>query len=122
MENVDSQCSTPQSSAEGQPKLTASQRNRVRLQRLKESLGSLRHQLAFTVPQAGVTCGKSPSWAYRRIYDGTFRVTNEGGRLMILASEISHFLAGASKYNPTPKDPKNGGEPHQLGSHDERSA
>jgi uncharacterized cupin superfamily protein len=107
MENVDSQCSTPQPSVEGQLKLTASQRNRLRLQRLRESLGSLSHQLAFTVPQAAVVCGRSPTWGYRKVYSGEWRVTNKEGRLLVPRSEISHFLAGASKYNP---QIKNGGE------------
>jgi uncharacterized protein YbbK (DUF523 family) len=72
---------------------------------IRESLGSVRHQLAFSPTEAAIVCGKSPTWGYRRIYDGTFRVTTEGGRLMIPASEIAHFLAGATVYNP-----QNGGE------------
>jgi hypothetical protein len=100
MQNMDSQCSTAQPSAEGQPKLRASQRNRVRLQRLRESLGSLRHQMAFTVPQAAVACGRTPTWGYRKVYSGEWRVTNRDGRLLVPRSEIEHFLSGATTYNP----------------------
>jgi hypothetical protein len=76
---------------------------------IRESLNSVKHQLAFSPAEAAITCGKSPTWAYRRIYDGTFRATTEGGRLLIPASEITHFLSGAEKYAPQPKA-KIGGE------------
>jgi uncharacterized cupin superfamily protein len=81
-------------------KLTAAQKNRVRLQRLRESLGSLVHQMAFTVPQAAVACGRTPTWGYRKVYSGEWRVTNQGGRLLVPRSEIEHFLSGATTYNP----------------------
>jgi uncharacterized cupin superfamily protein len=104
MQHSDSQSKTASStisqSAEGQPKLTASQRNRVRLQRLRESLGSLVHQMAFTVPQAAVACGRTPTWGYRKVYSGEWRVTNQSGRLLVPRSEVERFLSGAATYNP----------------------
>jgi hypothetical protein len=86
------------------------QNRRKRLERIKkirDSLGDAASRLAYSVSEAAIACGRTPTWGYRRIYDGTFRVTSDGGRLMIPASEIAHFLAGASKYDPKPK---NGGE------------
>jgi hypothetical protein len=80
-------------------KLTAAQKNRVRLQRLRESLGSIRHQVAFTIPQAAALHGHSPTWGYRKVYSGQWRVTNRDGRLLVPRSELEHFLAGATTYN-----------------------
>jgi hypothetical protein len=85
------------------------------LGKIRNSLGSVKHQLAFSPAEAGLVCGKSATWAYRKVYDGTFRVTNDAGRLLIPRSEIERYLAGAEKYNPEPKDAKNGGG-HDLGS------
>jgi len=108
MQNSDVLCNTgqPIASAEEIEKRRRKQRRAKFLDRIRDSLGSVVHQLALSPAEAAIACGKSPTWAYRRIYDGTFRVTNKGGRLLIPASEIAHFLAGASKYDP---QPKNGG-------------
>jgi Helix-turn-helix domain len=78
----------------------------ARIERIRRSLGNAASRLAYSPSEAAVALGKSPTWAYRKIYAGEFRVVGAGGRLMIPASEIAHFLAGASRYDPRPK--KNG--------------
>ena len=113
MQNSDVQCNTasatiPQSAEELEKQRRKENRAKF-LDRIRDSLGSVVHQMALSPTEAALVCGRSPSWGYRRIYDGTFRVTNEGGRLMIPASEIAHFLAGASKYSPQPKTKIGGG-------------
>jgi len=75
------------------------------LSKIRDSLGSVKHQVAFTIPEASLLCGKSPTWGYRRVYAGEWRVTNQDGRLLVPRSELEHFLAGATAYNP-----QNGGE------------
>jgi hypothetical protein len=75
----------------------------ARIERIRRSLGNAASRLAYSPSEAAVALGKSPTWAYRKIYAGEFRVANEGGRLMIPASEIAHFLAGACKYDPQPR-------------------
>ena len=94
------------SSAEDNLKAQNRAKRLARIKKIRDSLGDAASRLAYSVSEAAIACGRTPTWGYRRIYDGTFRVTNEGGRLMIPASEIAHFLAGASKYDP---QAKNGG-------------
>jgi hypothetical protein len=80
------------------------------LAKIRDSLESVSHQLAFSPAEAAIVCGRSPTWCYRKIYDGTFKVTNaEDGRLQIPRSEILRYLGGAEKYSPQPKA-KIGGE------------
>jgi ABC-type phosphate/phosphonate transport system ATPase subunit len=84
------------------------------LQRIRDSLGTVVQQMALSPTEAALACGRSPTRGYRRVWDGTFSVVNENGRLMIPASEITRFLAGASKYDPQPKA-KNGGNKNGNG-------
>ena len=77
------------------------------LKGIRNSLGSVIHQMALTPTEAAIACSRSPTWGYRRIYDGTFRVISSGGRLLIPRGEIERFIARADKYDP---QPKTGGE------------
>ena len=74
---------------------------------IKDSLGSVIHQMALTPTEAAIACSRSPTWGYRKIYDGTFRVIRSNGRILIPRAEIERFIARADKYDP---QPKNGGE------------
>ena len=97
-------------SAEELEKQRRKQKRKEFLAGIRDSLGSVVHQMAFSPAEAGIICGRSPTWAYRQIYAGKFRVLNpEDGRLQIPRSEIERYLDGAEKYNPQPKA-KNGGE------------
>jgi hypothetical protein len=81
------------------------------LDKIRGRLSSVVHQLAFSPAEAAIACGKSPTWAYRKIYSGEFRViSSDDGRISIPRSEIEHFLAGVATYNPEPKQLKNAGE------------
>jgi hypothetical protein len=74
------------------------QRREKFLAGIRGKLESVSHQLAFSPAEAGIVCSKSPTWAYRKIYDGTFKVINaEDGRLLIPRSEIERFLGGAAE-------------------------
>jgi len=106
-----------QLSETAQPELSAEdikqqrKENRAKfLDRIRDSLGSVVHQVALSPTETALACGKSPTWAYRKIYDGTFRVISSNGRILIPRSEIERYLGGAEKYNPESKHPKNGGE------------
>jgi hypothetical protein len=92
--------------------------NRKRfLDGIRARLASVVHQLTFSPAEAGIVCGKSPTWAYRKIYSGEFRViSSDDGRISIPRSEIEHYAAGTEKYNPKPKHAKNGGGQNSLGS------
>jgi hypothetical protein len=79
------------------------------LDKIRDRLGSVVHQVALSPAEAAIACGKSPTWAYRKVYSGEFRVISSNGRILIPRSEIEHFLAGAATYNPEPKA-KIGGE------------
>jgi hypothetical protein len=81
------------------------------LDKIRGSLGSVRHQLAFSAPQAAVACGRSSAWVYRQIYAGRLRVLNaEDGRLIIPRSELERYLGGAERYDPKPRFAKKGVE------------
>jgi len=113
MQHSDVLCNTASAtplSAEELEKQRRKEKRKEFLAGIRDSLGSVVHQLAFSPAEAGIVCGRSPTWAYRRIYAGKFRVTNdEDGRLQIPRSEIERYLGGAEKYNPNRKHPKNGG-------------
>jgi uncharacterized protein YbbK (DUF523 family) len=79
------------------------------LKGIRDSLGSVTHQMALTPTEAAIVCSRSPTWGYRKVYDGTFRVITSNGRILIPKSEIERFLLGAAKYSPEPKAAKNGG-------------
>jgi hypothetical protein len=85
------------------------QRREKQLNRIRDSLESVRHQMAFSPAEAGILHGKSPTWAYRKIYRGEWRVISSGGRISIPRSEILRDLGGAERYNPQPRA-KIGGE------------
>jgi hypothetical protein len=107
VQNTDIQSNT--ASAAGLPTEEKQRRKENRekfLDRIRDSLGNIKNQLAFSVPEAAIACGRSPTWAYRMIYREKFRVITEGGRLLIPRCEIEHFLAGATTYNPTEKEGK----------------
>ena len=98
-------------SSAGQPTLSAELVKQLRkesrqkfLDRIRGSLESIRHQMAFSPAEAGILCGHSPTWAYRKIYRGEWRViSSDDGRIEIPRSEIERWLGGAEKYNPQRK-------------------
>jgi hypothetical protein len=96
-------------SAEELEKIHRKQRREKFLKGIKDSLDSVTHQMALTPTEAAIACSRSPTWGYRRVYDGTFKAITDGGRILIPRSEIERFLGGAEKYNPAPKA-KSGGE------------
>jgi uncharacterized cupin superfamily protein len=102
VQNTETLSSTgqPIASAEESEKLKRKQSRQKFLDGIRASLGSRSHQLAFTVAQASVACGHSPTWGYRKVYSGEWRVTNRNGRLLVPRAEIEHFLSGAATYNP----------------------
>jgi hypothetical protein len=118
MQNSDVQCQTASATSTSAGESEKQRRKESRqkfLAGIRGKLASVSHQLAFSPAETGVVCGKSPTWAYRKIYDGTFKVINaEDGRLLIPRAEVERFLGGAGKYDPQPKA-KTGGE-HSLGS------
>src|SRR5438093_11708991 len=111
MESMESPCQTASAAPLSAEEKQRRKENRAKfLKGIRDSLGSVIHQMAFSPAEAGIVCGRSPTWAYRRIYAGKFRLTNdEDGRLQIPRSEIERYLGGAEKYNPAPKA-KIGGE------------
>jgi hypothetical protein len=113
MHNSDILCNTASATEPSAEELERQQRKQRRqkfLDGIRGKLESVSHQLAFSPAEAAIACGKSPTWAYRQIYAGKFRVLNaEEGRLLIPRSEIERYLGGAEKYNPEPKA-KSGGE------------
>jgi hypothetical protein len=100
----------PNASAEELTKQLRKESRQRFLDGKRDSLERIRQQMAFSPAEAGIVCGKSPTWSYRKIYDGTFKVINaEDGRLLIPRSEIERYLGGASKYAPQPKAKIGGG-------------
>jgi hypothetical protein len=113
VENTDVQCNTVSAtslSAEELEKQRWKENRKKFLDGIRDKLESVSHQLAYTVAEASVLCGRSPTWGYRKVYSGQWRVTNRDGRLLVPRGEIERDLGGAEKYNPQPKHPKNGGE------------
>jgi hypothetical protein len=113
VENTDVQCNTASATSLSAEELEKQRRkeNRAKfLKGIKDSLGSVTHQLALSPAEAAIACGRSPTWAYRRVYSGEFRVISSAGRILIPRSEIERYLGGAEKYNPEPKHAKGGGE------------
>jgi hypothetical protein len=111
MENVDSQCNTASATppAEELVKQLRKESRQKFLDKIRGSLGSRVHQLAFSPTEAALACGKSPAWCYRKVYSGEFRVISSKGRMLIPRAEIEHFLTGVEKYNPEPKHAKKNG-------------
>lgn len=84
---------------------------RSRLDRIKRALAECSQRLAFSPFEFGHILGKSETWAYRQLYNGTVKAISDAGRLLIPLSELDRFLARAAEYNPQPKlQQKNGGE------------
>jgi hypothetical protein len=106
VENTDTLCSTG-------PKLSAAAKRRRKqlrakfLDRIRDSLGTIANQLAFTIPEAALLCGRSVTWGYRRVYAGEWRVTNQDGRLLVPRGELEHFLQ-AAEYSREPKTAEHG--------------
>ena len=111
MQDSDSQSNTASAiPAEELEKQRRKQKRKEFLAGIRDSLGSVVHQMAFSPAEAGIICGKSPTWAYRKIYRGEWRViSSEDERISIPRSEIERYLSGGKKYNPQPKA-KIGGE------------
>ena len=117
METTDSPCST------GQPKLSAEelkeqrrQKRLDRIERIRKSLGTAATRLAYSPSELAIACGRSPTWAYRMIYAGQFRVLNaEDGRMLVPRTEVDRFLASAAIYDGELKS-KNGGEGNERTS------
>jgi len=99
----------PIASAEEQEKQQRKQRRQKFLDKIRGSLGSVTHQIAFSPAEAAIACGKSPTWAYRKVYSGKFRVISSDGRMLIPRSEIERYLGSAEKYDPQPKAKVGGG-------------
>lgn len=55
---------------------------------------------AYSPAEFAASCGRHPSWAYRKIYAGKVNVIEDLGRLLIPASEVSRVLGSAKPYNP----------------------
>jgi len=114
MENSDVLCNTASATALSAEEVEKQRRKQNRakfLEGIRDKLESVRHQMAFTAAETAAVCGKSPTWAYRKIYSGKFRVVNaEDGQLLIPRSEIERYLGGADKYAPQPKAKQIGGE------------
>jgi hypothetical protein len=49
------------------------------------------NRAAMTPAEFGALYGKSPTWSYRLIYDGTIRVIKPNGRIMIPVGEIERL-------------------------------
>jgi hypothetical protein len=96
-------------SAEELEKQRQKQKRKEFLAGIRDSLGSVTHQMALSPAEAAIACSRTPTWAYRRIYDGTFKVISSSGRILIPRSEIERYLGGAEKYNPKPKAKIGGG-------------
>jgi hypothetical protein len=111
VESTENPCSTGQSAASAEliKQLRKESRQKF-LDKIRGSLGSITHQLALSPAEAAIACGKSPTWAYGKIYSGEFRVISSATRILIPRSEIERYLGGAEKYNPESKHPKNRGE------------
>jgi hypothetical protein len=107
VENTDTLSSTGQPIASVEDIKQRRKENRAKfLERIRQSLGTVVHQVALSPAQAAIACGKSPTWAYRKVYSGDFRVISSEGRMLIPRSEIERYLANATAYNPQPQ--KNG--------------
>ena len=100
----------PSRAAHDQDKAKRKARRRERIKRtLAECLG----RLAFSPFEFGHVLGKSETWAYRQLYNGTVKAISDAGRLLIPRSELDRFLDRASQYNPQSKAKglgENGGE------------
>ena len=110
MQDTESLSSTgqPTSSAEKLVKQWRKKRREKFLDKIRASLGSVRHQMAFSAAEAAIVCGKIPTWSYRKLYRGDSGDQLERENLNS-ESGIERYLAGAEKYNPQPKA-KIGGE------------
>lgn len=51
---------------------------------------------ALTPREAAGLFGKSETWGYRRIWDGTFKAVKIAGQVYILRSEVNRLLADAT--------------------------
>ena len=103
--------------AEDSEKQQRKQRREKFLAGIRGKLESVSHQLALSPAEAAIACGKSPTWAYRKVYSGDFRVISSDGRMLIPRTEIERYLSGAQKYDPEPKHAKkNGGANDSLGT------
>jgi len=49
-------------------------------------------QAAYTPSQTSKLFGRETTWAYRRLYDGTFKSVTIGGRKFIPAEQIAKLL------------------------------
>jgi hypothetical protein len=98
-ESINNTASAPISAAEDERE----ERRRKRLERIEKirnSLGSADTRLAYTPSEAAVACGRTPTWAYRKIYAGEFKVVTADGRMLIPRGEIDRFFGQAATYNP----------------------
>jgi hypothetical protein len=88
------------------------QKRHARIERIRRELtDSLDGRLAFSPSEAGIACGRSPTWGYRKVYDGTFRLLDDvDGRMLIPRAEIDRFLSRVAKYAPQPKNGGRGNE------------
>jgi glutathione S-transferase len=78
-------------------------RERSRLDRIKRALAECNQRLAFSPFEFGHVLGRSETWAYRQLYNGTVKAISDAGRLLIPRSELDRFLARTAEYNPKPK-------------------
>jgi len=80
-----------------------SQRAQTQSRAARKPQISLSERLALSPREFAAALGKSATFAYRQIYARRIRPISDCGRMMISRSEIDHFLARASEYNPKPK-------------------
>jgi hypothetical protein len=56
-------------------------------------------RLAFSPAEFARLLGRSATFGYRRIYDGSVRVVTGHGRMLVPRSEIERFLSTAAFYD-----------------------
>lgn len=58
----------------------------------------LAERLALSPAEFAALFGRSPTWAYRKIYQGLIKPISDCGRLLIPRSEVDSFLARKAEY------------------------
>jgi hypothetical protein len=99
-ESTNNTASAPLSAAEDEQKEARRLKRLQRIEKIRNSLGSAATRLAYTPSEAAVACGRTPTWAYRKIYSGEFKVVTADGRMLIPRGEIDRFFGRADTYNP----------------------
>lgn len=56
-------------------------------------------RMAYTLSDVAALCGRSKTWAYRRVYDGQLKVVVQSGRMLVSRTELERFLNQSEVYN-----------------------